>query len=86
MTYEEAKAYKQQLEEVNKVKSKVLNSFEKNDMGFSPDHIRALPEYKKAEKEYDKSFSELRNFNSWFTKMFKKEYAADRKNRYKRAN
>jgi hypothetical protein len=87
MTYEEAKAYKQQLDEKSKIDSDLLNSFEKNSMGMTPDHIRETTEWKKAKQSSEKSFSELKNFNSWFMKNFKKEYAADRrKNRFKKAN
>lgn len=82
MTYEEAKILKQKLEDKNRVDSDKLNTFEKNAMRITPDHIRALPEWKQAKNEFDRSFAELRNFNEWFIKKFKKEYAAERK--YKR--
>lgn len=36
-----------------------------------------------AKKEFDKAFAELRAFNGWYVKTFKKEIAADRKNKYK---
>lgn len=83
MNYEEAKLYGLQLEELNDIHSKVLNSFEKGIMGITPDYVRETPEYKKAEKDFYKSFAELRNFNSWFLKTYKKEYMKERKNRYK---
>jgi hypothetical protein len=94
MTYEEAKAYGKVLEDKNNADSNRLKQFEitykedfeKSVMGLTPDHIKALPEWKEAKKAFEKSFVELRNFNGWFVKQFKKEYAAERKNRYKRAN
>ncbi|MGG0308406.1 hypothetical protein ABEY43_06670 [Priestia megaterium] len=82
MTYTEAKEIKNQLENKNDLNSNVLNSFEKNSMGMTPDHIRATPEYQKTKKEYDLSFAELRNFNGWYVKTFKKEIQADRRKRF----
>jgi hypothetical protein len=55
-------------------------------MGLVPDRIRETPEYQTVKKAVDKNFAELRNFNGWFVKTFKKEIQADRRNRYKRAN
>ena len=85
MMYEEAKEYKQLLEDKNKADGKALKVFDqyRNAMGIVPDHIRELPEYKKAKESCDKSFSKLREFNAFFVKNFKKEYAVDRKNRNK---
>lgn len=83
MDYKEAKIFKQKLQDINSHASKEINKFEKGDMGLTPDHVRKSPEYQKAKKEYDDSFKKLREFNSWFLKEFKKEYAQDRRNRLK---
>jgi hypothetical protein len=82
MTYEEAKAHKLILEKKNNTDSSALQFFERNAMGLIPDHVRETPEWKSAKKAFDSSFAELRNFNGWFVKMFKKEISADRN--YKR--
>jgi len=84
MTYEEARAYKQELEDQNKTYSDILNSFEKYPNGLTPDHIRSSPEWKEARKASENAFSELRDFNAWFVKTFKKEYAAERHNKRNR--
>ena len=84
MTYEEAKVIKNQLEEKNNAYSKILQTFEKNEIGLTPDHIRELPEWKEANNEFKTSFAQLRKFNSWYVKTFKKEIQADRRNRYKK--
>ena len=81
MTYEEARAYKQELEKRNKTYSDILNSFEKYSNGLTPDHVRVLPEWREARKASENSFAELRNFNAWFVKTFKKEYVAERRNK-----
>lgn len=84
MTYLEAKEMKSKLQEKYDATSKELEKFNKYriSMGIVPDHIRETPEYQKAAKEYDLAFAEIRNFNGWFVKAFKKEYAADRRKRF----
>ena len=86
MTYQEAKAYRESMEERHKIDTDNLKEFEqfKNQIGLIPDHIRETPEYKTVKTACDKNFAELRNFNGWFVKTFKKEIAADRRNKYKR--
>jgi hypothetical protein len=89
MTYEEAKVIKQQLNEKVDADSATLKEFDKYGlgvMGLTPDHVKEMPEWKLAKQNFEKSFAELRNFNGWFVKQFKKEYAAERKNRFKKAN
>ncbi|MCR8994607.1 hypothetical protein [Brevibacillus laterosporus] len=84
MTYEEAKAYKQKLEEKNKDDSAKLKAFGKHSksaMNLTPDHVKVMPEWEKARRAFDHSFTELRNFNAWFVKTFKKEYVNDRRKR-----
>lgn len=87
MNYEEAKAYRDEMEKRHKIDSDNIKQFDqfKIIMGIVPDHIRETPEYQAAKKAVDKNFTELRNFNGWFVKTFKKEILADRKNRYKKA-
>lgn len=87
MTYEEAKLHKENLETKNKMYSDKLKEFDKYGegvMGMTPDHVRAMPEWKRAKAECEMSFAQLRHFNGWFVKTFKKEYAKDRRNRYSR--
>lgn len=82
MNYEDAKAYKATLEAINNAASdalKAFDSFGKSAMGMTPDHVKAMPEWQEAKKAFDVSFQRLRNFNGQFTKVFKKEIAAERK-------
>ena len=84
MDYQTAKAYQQQLEQVEKAASDKLNAINgigTGPLGLTPDSVKSTPEYQQASKEYSAAFQALRNFNGWFTKQFKKEYAADRKAR-----
>jgi hypothetical protein len=88
MTYEEAKLYRDEMEKRHKIDSDALKVFNKYRiaMGIVPDHIREIPEYQTAKKAVDRNFAELRNFNGWFVKQFKKEIQADRRNRFAKAN
>jgi len=83
MTYAEAKLHKEELENICDINSKKINSFEKGEMGLTPKHIKILPEYKLAKQSYENSFAELRKFNEYFVKTFKKEYANERQNKRK---
>ena len=78
MNYEEAKLHKQELERISDINGNKLNSFEKGEMGLTPDHIKVLPEFQIAKREFDKSFAELRKFNEYFVKTFKKESLKER--------
>jgi len=77
-----AKQSKTMLENALDVADKVLKAFNqygKSGMGMTPDFVKAMPEWQQAKKEFDKAFAELRNFNGWYVKTFKKEIAAERK-------
>jgi hypothetical protein len=88
MNYQEAKLYRDEMEKRHKIDSDKLKEFDQYRiaMGIVPDHIRETPEYQILKKAVDKNFAELRIFNGWYVKAFKKEIQADRKNRYARAN
>lgn len=64
---------------------KAFDSYGKTEMGLTPDFVKAMPEWQQAKNEFDKAFAELRTFNGWYMKTFKKEIAADHKNKYKSA-
>ena len=85
MTYQEAKTYKQILENKNNHDSKILQEFDKygkSNMGLTPESVKIMPEFQQAKEEFNKSFNDLRNFNTMFIKTFKKENAIERKNKY----
>lgn len=73
MTYDEAKAERDMLEEAVSFYSAVLASFPKSKNGLTPDHVKESEEYQKAKFDYEASFSKLRAFNTYFVKTFKKE-------------
>ena len=85
MTYDEAKLYQKQLYAINDEHSDKLKEFDKygkSAMGLTPDHVRDMPEWKRANREFDLSFAKLREFNGWYVKTFKKEILADRRKKY----
>lgn len=76
MNYLDAKTYKQALYTKNTKASEALKEFDKygkSSIGMTPDHVKAMPEWQAAKRDFDLSFAELRNFNGWFAKTFKKE-------------
>ena len=81
-----AKQSKTMLENALDAADKALKAFDKygkSEMGMTPDFVREMPEWQQAKKEFDKAFAELRNFNGWYVKTFKKEITAERKEKYK---
>ena len=79
MDYNQAKAYKQELNVLINEASNELNSFEKNEIGVIPDHVRVSENYQSVKDKYDLLFISLQNFNKWYVKKFKKEITVDRK-------
>ena len=86
MNFQEAKAYKAQLENLldfadNRLKS--FDSYGKSAMGLTPDHVKSMPEWQEAKMAFELAFQNLRNFNAKYNKAFKKEIQEERKNKYK---
>jgi hypothetical protein len=86
--FDTAKQSKIVLENALDVADKALKAFDqygKSAFGMTPDHVKAMPEWQQAKREFDRVFAELRNFNGWYMKTFKKEIKEERKNKYKTA-
>jgi len=52
--------------------SKKLNEPEKNGLGLIIEEIRLSDEYRELQKQFDKAFKELQQFNKWYVKEFRK--------------
>lgn len=65
------------------ITSKTLQQFPKNSLGLILDEVKDTQEYKQAKSNFDNAFSDLRNFNTNFVKVFKIELREERKNRFK---
>jgi hypothetical protein len=82
MSFEAAKAKQAELYQITDKASAALNEFAKygsGPMGLTPDHVKAMPEWIKAKRDFDLAFAQLRAFNGWFNKMYKKEIKAERR-------
>jgi hypothetical protein len=73
MTYDEALKHKKILNEKVDYYSKRLNEFSSGKMGLIDETVRNSKDYIEVKNNYEKSFSELRNFNSWFVKEFRRK-------------
>lgn len=85
-TYQIAKQSKIVLENALDNADKTLKSFDsygKTSIGLTPDSVKAMPEWRQAKAAFDRAFAELRAFNGWYMKTFKKEIMQERKNKYK---
>lgn len=78
MTFEDAKAVRDQIEAEVAGFTATLNAFPKSDLGLTSDATRATMEWKVAQSGFTHAFSRLRSFNSQFTKAFAKELRAER--------
>lgn len=81
MTYIEAKARADALHEQYRRAGMVMDTFPKGPMGLTPDEVKATPAYRSARTECDRAFAELRNFNGWYTKTFRRERRLERTGR-----
>lgn len=79
LNYESAKNHQLSLERIVDEKSKKLMEYPKGLMGLTPDEIKNTAQWKNDKKNFELAFSELRSFNAFFTKKYKKERAAIRK-------
>lgn len=82
MNYAEAKEIANKLMEECKVLSEVFQDFPRGAFNLVTDEAKASQSYKDANKAYIAKFTQLRNFNSFFVKTYKKEIAAERKARF----
>lgn len=81
LTFEEAKRVGQTLDADVRETETVLRRFPRSKMGLVPDDVRTSVTYRNAKMDFDRAFARLRNFNTWFTKKFKHELRAERRNR-----
>ncbi len=78
MNYTEASQRKAELESAVASSSMVLQTFPKLPNGLTPDGVKALPAFSRAKDAYTVSAAQLRTFNAWFLKTFKREEKARR--------
>lgn len=81
MTYEEAKKLADDLNNLLTATGRELDVFPRSSMGLVTDEAKASTEFKAAYAKYQSLFKKVREFNTFYCKQFKKEKAADRRNR-----
>lgn len=80
-TFDEALAMSDRFSTAWNDASKALNDFidaqgPRGPMNLTPDHVRAMPEYKALRAASDRAGEQSKIFAAAFTKRFKKEYRA----------
>jgi hypothetical protein len=78
MNYETWKTAVESTEKAMSIASAKLQQFPKGEMGLIPKHIRDLPEFKQAKREYDTFHNTLRVLNKG-QKKFIKQRANERR-------
>ena len=83
MTYEKAKETKDFLTKINDEHSQALRKFlelgeDEVLKGLPKKEIRESKEYQECVAKFNSSFKQLKEYNKWFLKNFKKEYLKDR--------
>ena len=79
ITYERWIVESNKLDKAMKEASKALKVFPKGEMGLTPDHIKATPEYKAAKLTYDQAFHMVRYINQVAPAAWLKRKARDRR-------
>lgn len=89
MDFEQAKKYAQRfdnehkqatdkLKETGERLARELGIEARGSMGLTPDAIKFNPEYQKAWKQERQAFSAMREFNTQYTRVFKRELREER--------
>ena len=81
MTYSEAKRSRDWHEANVRATNLVLDHFAKGALGLTPDEIKNTTAWREAKADYDCRFSQLRAFNQWFVKKYKRQIQAERRER-----
>lgn len=58
--------------------ARALDKYPRGPMGLTPEHVRTSTEYRMDKARFDRSFSALREHNSFMVKNFKSEMKAER--------
>ena len=63
-----------QLNEVLDFANEALSKYPKGDMGLTPDHIKATPQWQAEKRAFENAMRNLREFNAAMLRKYKKEY------------
>jgi hypothetical protein len=79
--YQKARQHQAELDKACELLGERLALYPRNEMGLTPDAVKASLEWKADKAAFNKAFQALRNFNSVFVKTFAKEMRAERRAR-----
>jgi len=54
--------------------SEALSKYPKGEMGLTPDHVKATPQWQSDKRAFENAMKTLREFNSVMLRKYKKEY------------
>jgi hypothetical protein len=77
-TFEQAKEKQDQLDAECKAMGLKLEQYPRGPMGLTPDKIKASPEWRRDQANFEIAFKALQTYNKWFCKRWKKELSAFR--------
>lgn len=81
MTYAEFCAARADLETQMALAEVTMSVFPKGPMGLTPDHVKAMPEFRAAKADFNAAFQALRTLNQTHLKRFAAEERAAREAR-----
>lgn len=82
LTFEQYKAQRDQYQKWIDEIGAELRAYPKNEMGMTIESIRMSPAYKEKKNLFNRVFSNLRALNGEYIKVYKKELADERKQRW----
>ena len=82
INYKTAKIIKSQKEKEHSLASKIMQSYPKGNLGLTPDSVKGTAQWRTDYSTFKNTQSNLKNFNRLFIREFKKEYLAERKQKY----
>lgn len=85
LTFEQATQMRDICEAQMRAASQALRAIDgvgSGAMGLTPDAVKASAAYQDAKRRFDWDFDNLRKFNAWYVKAFKRELAAQRRAKF----
>lgn len=79
MNYADAKIRRDALEAESSRLTAIVNSYPRSSNGLTPDEVKFSPAYRADLAACNRAVAELKAFNVMFTRVFRREYAAERR-------
>lgn len=82
MTFEDATKLRDTFESLVRAASARMKAYPKNEIGLTPDNIKASADWKADKATFDYAMANLRAFNARYTKEYARELRAERRKKY----